>query len=130
VRALRNRDRSSAQLDRHLADRGFDEDERCAALETLVRTGILDDGRYAENRARGLTERGAGDVLVRHDLRDAGISDDEIERALDLVPPEPERAERIVERRGASVKTARYLSARGFSDDAVRAAVAHAVGEG
>ena len=35
-----------------------------------------------------------------------------------------ERAQRIVGRRGASAKTARYLAGKGFSDDVVRDVVA------
>lgn len=130
MRALRHRDRTAAQLERRLAERGFDEADRSAALEALSRTGILDDGRYAENRASTLAGRGSGDALIRHDLRAAGVPEDAIERALELIPKELERAERVVERRGASPKTARYLAGKGFSDEAVGAAVAHCVGDG
>jgi SOS response regulatory protein OraA/RecX len=94
-----------------------------------VRTGLVDDARYAENRARALVERGAGDALVRHDLHGSGLADDAVERALAELPSERERAERIVRQRGAGAKTARYLAAKGFSDDAVGAAVADVAGE-
>ena len=36
------------------------------------------------------------------------------------------RAERIVARRGAGAKTARYLAGKGFSEDVVHAVVARA----
>jgi hypothetical protein len=39
---------------------------------------------------------------------------------------ERERAQAIVERRGATAKTARYLAGKGFPDDVVHAVVAHA----
>jgi SOS response regulatory protein OraA/RecX len=77
-----------------------------------------------------LAERGAGDGFIRYDLRAAGSTDEEIERALRAIAPECERAKRIVERRGASPKTARYLAGKGFSDDTIGAVVAHALGEG
>jgi regulatory protein len=124
ARALRHRDRTAAQLERHLAERGFDEAERAAALDTLARTGIVDDARYAENRAATLAERGAGDALIRHELGVAGVPADDIERALEALDSECDRAERIVDRRGASAKTARYLGGKGFSDDTIDAVIA------
>ena len=42
------------------------------------------------------------------------------------VEPERERAERIVASRGQGAKTARYLAAKGFSQDTVHTAVARA----
>lgn len=129
IRALRHRDRTSAQLDRHLAERGFTEVERASALATLARTGVLDDIRYAANRAATLAGRGAGDAFIRHDLERAGLGSSAIDDALGLVEPERVRAARIVERRGASAKTARYLAGKGFSDEVVRGAVAHVAGE-
>ena len=64
-----------AQIDEHLEERGFDEDERREALATLARTGLVDDRRFAEPRAAALAGRGAGDALIRHDLRGAGVDD-------------------------------------------------------
>jgi regulatory protein len=130
ARALSRRERTTAQLSRYLAERGFAEDERAAALEALTRTGVVDDARFAESRAAALAERGAGDAFIRHDLRGAGSTDDEIERALDAIAPERDRAERIVERRGLSPKTARYLVGKGFSEDTVGAVVARGRREG
>ena len=124
ARLLRHRDLASAELDRRLADRGFDEVERAKAIATLTRTGVLDDGRFATDRARTLAARGAGDEFIHHDLATAGIERELIESAVDDLDSELERARRVVARRGASSKTARYLAAKGYSEDAVRAAVA------
>lgn len=129
LRALRHRDRSSAQLEQYLADRGFEDEARRAALEALARTAVVDDARYSDNRARALGERGAGDASIRHDLSTAGVTDEEIELALAGLEPERQRAERIVARRGSSAKTARYLAGKGFSEDVVRSVVAQGVGE-
>jgi regulatory protein len=124
LRLLRHRDRSVTQLDRELEARGVAADVRAEALATLSRTGLLDDARFADSRARALAERGAGDRLVRHDLAAAGLAPDVIEEAIDALEPESERAARIVARRGRSAKTARYLAAKGFSDDLASAIVA------
>lgn len=130
ARLLRHRDRATADLDRRLAERGFDSDERAAALATLVRTGVLDDERFALERARSLAARGAGDALIRHDLATAGVEREHVQAALDELEPESERARRIVERRAGGPRTARYLAGKGFSEDVVRAAVAHANDDG
>ena len=124
LRALRVRDLSIRELEQRLRARGFSESERDEAIETLVRTGLLDDGRFAEGRAISLAGRGAGDALIRHKLETAGVASELIDRALEAVEPERERARLIVERRGRGVRTARYLSGKGFSEEVVAGVVA------
>lgn len=119
LRALRYRDLSERELDGKLAARGVAKSERAEALATLRRTGLLDETRYAQARASALVSRGAGDALVRDTLAGAGLPHDVIEAALQAVEPEPERARRLVQRRGATSKTARYLAAKGFSADTI-----------
>jgi SOS response regulatory protein OraA/RecX len=130
ARLLRHRDRAVADLDRRLAERGFGDEDRAAAIATLTRTGVVDDGRFAANRARALASRGAGDRLIRHDLEAAGVDAEAIAAALSEVEPESERVAGIVERRGMGPNTARYLAGKGFSEDAIRAAVARAAKDG
>lgn len=124
LRALRHRDRSVAELGARLEQRGVGEDARREALETLERIGYVDDERFARTRAEQLAARAAGDVLIRHDLEGRGIDAERVAEALEALEPERERALRIVESRGRTAKTARYLASRGFSHDAVEAAVA------
>jgi SOS response regulatory protein OraA/RecX len=126
LRLLRHRDRSGAQLDRALGSRGFSEGTRATALATLERTGLVDDDGFAQRRAAALAERGAGNALIRHDLGRAGLADEVVEAAVAALEDELTRAGRIVERRGASQKTSRYLAGKGFSDDVVREIVARA----
>jgi regulatory protein len=126
LRLLRHRDRSAAQVDRELEARGIPCNAREEALATLGRTGIVDDSRFAERRAATLAERGAGDALIAHDLTAAGIEPDLVGTAVAALEDEQDRARRIVERRGASPKTARYLAGKGFSNDVVQAVVARA----
>ena len=124
LRALRHRDRSAAELRDWLARRDVPPAACDEALETLVRTGLLDDTRFAENRARVLADRGAGDTLIRYELEHAGVEQDAIEAALAALEAETTRAATVVRRRGAGVKTARYLRTKGFTEDAIAAAVA------
>lgn len=129
LRALHNRGRSGAELDRRLCERGVEEDERRAALESLARAGYLDDERFALDRARSLAERWAGDELIRADLAGRGVSAETVERAVEALEPEQVRAQRVVGRRGSGPRTFRYLVARGFNEDVVGALVARETGE-
>ncbi len=128
LRALRHRDVSIRELDERLRARGYPEDERDETIEALVRTGLLDDTRFAESRARVLAGRGNGDALIRHDLARAGVAPETVDSVLATLEPETERARAIAERRGLGPKTARYLAGKGFSDDAVSTVVASATG--
>ena len=124
LRALRVRDRSAAELDERLSARGAGPAERRDALELLERVGYVDDRRFAGMRAAALAARGSGDALIRDDLERRGVAAETIDAALAGLEPEHVRAERIVATRGRSPKTARYLAARGFDEDAVASAVA------
>lgn len=121
---LRHRDLSTADLDRRLAARGFEEREREEALSTIRRTGVLDDWRYSESRAASLAARGASNALIRHDLDRAGIARELVEDAVEALDPEPDRARRIADRRGPGPRTARYLAGKGFPEETVAEVVA------
>jgi regulatory protein len=124
LKALRHRDRSAAELDARLAQRGVGAAERELALETLERIGYVDDERFARTRAEQLAARGSGDALIRHDLEGRGLGAEQIEAALAVLAPERERAAAVAARRGHGVKTARYLASRGFAADALEGIVA------
>lgn len=128
LRALRHRDLSVRELDARLRAKGYPETERDETIDTLVRTGLLDDARYAGSRARALGGRGNGDALIRHELERAGVDADAIDEALDTLARETERAQAIVDRRGFGPKTARYLRGKGFSEDTISSVVASAAG--
>jgi len=124
LRALHHRDRSVHEVEEQLRERGFAEAESEQAIEVLVRTGLLDDRRFARLRATSLAGRGAGDALIRQALGRAGVAPEYVDEALRAVEPEAERARLVVARRGRGPRTARYLSAKGFSDEVVVGAVA------
>ena len=124
IRALRFRDRTAAELETRLEQRGVGAAEREHALETLERIGYVNDERFARMRAEQLAERGSGDALIRDDLERRGVAANVVESALAALEPERGRAARIAERRGHSVKTARYLASRGFGEDALDGLVA------
>jgi SOS response regulatory protein OraA/RecX len=121
-RALRFRDLSSRRLAERLARADVTPREAAETLETLGRAGLVDDGRLARNRAESLAERGYGDTAIGHRLAAEGLPREAVEEAVSALPAEAERAASLVERRGIGPRTARYLSARGFGEEAVEAA--------
>ena len=124
IRALRFRDRTAAELEARLEQRGVGEAATEQALETLERIRYVDDERFARTRAEQLAARSSGDALIRDDLERRGLAADVVERALAALEPERQRAARIAAQRGRSAKTARYLASRGFGEEAVDALVA------
>jgi SOS response regulatory protein OraA/RecX len=128
LRALHHRDRTEFEIEEHLRARGFSDDDRSRAIETLRRTGLVDDERFAQSRASSLAERGAGNALIRARLAEAGVAHELVDGALEAAEGEVARASRIVGRRGASPRTARYLYGKGFSGDVIRAVIAEGDG--
>jgi regulatory protein len=124
-RALRHRDLSTNRLSDRLQQRGIGAGARAEALETLTRTGLVDDERFARSRARALAERNYGDAAIRQELEAQQVAPELIEGAVADLPAEDDRAARVVERRGRSPKTLRYLAGRGFEPDVLE----HALGE-
>ena len=124
TRALARREHSAHGLRERLLRAGVTATDADDALEELLRVGLLDDGRFAGERARVLAERGKGDAAIRFDLERAGVEAADVEEAMTALEPESERAARVVDRRGASPATARLLASRGFDGALVEALVA------
>jgi regulatory protein len=124
TRALARREHTQRSLRERLLRAGVSAGQADAVVEELLQCSLLDEGRFARERASVLAERGKGDAAIRFELARAGIEAPEIEDALAALKPEPERAARLVERRGATPATARLLASRGFAEDVVAALVA------
>jgi SOS response regulatory protein OraA/RecX len=121
ARLLRHGDRSRAELETRLTQRGIGAEALSDALETLERVGVLDDGKTASLRAHKLADRGYGDAWIRAELERRGLP---VEEALAELEPERERAGRIVSEQGGGAATARYLARRGFDEDTLETAFA------
>jgi SOS response regulatory protein OraA/RecX len=123
TRALRARDLSTRRLAERLERAAVPRDAAEESLRALAEAGVLDDGRFAANRALSLCDRGYGDAAIRHDLEQQGVIPELVEAALGSLEPERARAKRLVRARGPGPKTARYLAAKGFGEEALEAAL-------
>jgi regulatory protein len=126
VRALSRRDRTRSELDSRLERVGVRPAERQETLERASRAGLVDDARFATARARTLAERGAGDLLVLDDLEQRGVDSEIAQEAVSQLEPEADRAVRILEARGRTRRTLRYLASRGFSPESLEPLIADA----
>ena len=124
LRALRARDRSVFEVESRLQRRGVGTTDQRETLELLSRLGYVDDERFARSRAELLARRNCGDEMIRADLEGRGVAAGLIDAALAGLESERERVGRIVASRGRNAKTARFLAARGFSDDSIETVVA------
>ncbi len=129
-RALARRDFSERGLRDRLARAGIEPAEAEEALAALGRAGLVDDRRFALQRAQALAERGKGNAAIRFDLEQQGISSELADEAVSGLEPELARAERVVARRGSGPKTARLLAQRGFDHEVVERAAGPGIAQG
>jgi len=133
LRLLARREHSRAELARKLKAHARPEDDLEALLENLSRRKLLSDERYAESRAHALSRK-FGAARIAHELRAKGLDKGLAERASGAArATEVERAREVWRRkfrvaprtREERAKHMRFLQSRGFSFDAIRAAVGH-----
>jgi regulatory protein len=131
--ALGRKERTRAELEGWLDERGFDPDEVASAIELLVATGTLDDLRFARRYAEDKRElRGWGPERIRESLASRGVAPDLVETVLgdDDHTDQIERAIQLLERRGEGLDGDRersralaYLTRRGYEHEVAYEAV-------
>ena len=102
------------------------------AVEKLRSYNFLNDGQYAESYVESISKR-KGSTLIRMELRSKGVSETEIDAALDALPVEQEieTAKGILEKymRGKVCdkttlqKACRYLLGKGYDYEVVKSAL-------
>lgn len=134
LRLLVRREHSRAELARKLQAHSRPGDDLEALLDDLSRRKLLSDERYAESRAHALSRK-FGAARIAHELRARGLDKDLADKASKTARvTELERARQVWRRkfrnapktREERARQMRFLQSRGFSFDAIRAAVAGA----
>ena len=118
-RALRGRELATAELARRLERAGIAPAPRAETMAVLDRAGLVDDRRFAADRAAVLADRGYGDAWIRWDLERRGVAPELADDALAGLDPERVRAERLVDATGRGARAARRLARRGFGEEAI-----------
>jgi SOS response regulatory protein OraA/RecX len=120
IRALSRRELSVVELRDRLQRAGIPADEADGVVVRLRETGYQSDQRAAQERARVLAARNLGDAAISLDLERRGLSTESTDAALSELPPELERAERLV-RRVSHEKLWNTLQRKGFSTETIEA---------
>jgi regulatory protein len=131
VGALAQRERTTAELERWLRERGLPEAEIAAAIDRLIEIGELDDRRFASRYAEDKRElSGWGPERIREALVAKGLGREDIEAALGSGEDELERAIELLVRRGEPAVDERsraralgYLARRGYESETAHDAV-------
>jgi regulatory protein len=130
VRALQlltRREHSRAELRAKLAAHAESEEELETVLDRLQGERLLSDKRYASLRVVARAGR-YGNTRLRQELRQHGVSDDDIATALPEGGDEAERCRSVWARKFGALpqtpeeraKQMRFLQYRGFSSDAIQ----------
>jgi regulatory protein len=131
VALLARREHTRAELAAKLGARSADERELAPLLDEFTRKKLLSDDRFADARAHALARK-FGVARIEHELRARGVSADAIARATgDARATEVARARDAWRRRFGvppanaleKAKQMRFLRGRGFSSEAIRAAM-------
>jgi regulatory protein len=133
VGALGQRERTTAELDTWLADRGYPAAEIAAAIERLTAIGELDDERFARRYAEDKRElSGWGADRIREALAAKGLDRATIDSAVAEMSPGEElaRAVALLERRGepavdepSRARALGFLARRGYDSELAYEAV-------
>jgi SOS response regulatory protein OraA/RecX len=121
LKALSRRELSHAELVARLERSGIDHDDAERAILELTEAGYQSDERTAGERARVLAARLHGDLAIRVDLRGRGISEADVDSALEGIEPELVRAEALGRRASGAAQLARMLHRKGYTDDTIEA---------
>ena len=130
---LAGRDFGRAELFRRLERRGYPAAVVGAVVDGLVAERLLSETRFVEQFIVQHAGRGHGPVRIRAELRERGVTAEEIEAGLEAAAQDWAAVARDVRRRRFGVsppgdyaeraRQARFLQYRGFSPEQVRAAL-------
>jgi regulatory protein len=140
ISALARRGLSRRETERHLRDRGFEEQEIADEVARLERDGYLDDVALAQNLVGTLQERkGLGRSAIAAELTRRLLAPAAIEYALDLIDSGDElsRAREVAVKRAGQLRhldrdvavrrLSAFLARRGYGGSTIRAAVDQAL---
>ena len=131
VALLARRDFACRELTERLIRLGFADGPVASVVAELVREGVLDEARYAQNYVAHHAGRGQGPLRITAELRRSGLAADLIEAALATGPDWSALARKVCRAKFGSqpavswaqrARQARFLRYRGFSSDHIRAA--------
>ena len=130
LKLLAAREHSRYELERKLAERGFDQLPIERVLDRLEGAGLVDDARVAAHYIRERAGKGFGPLRIRGELRQKGVADAIVERYLEPWRDDwPACLAQAHDRHFGSEppadraefgRRARFLEQRGFTAESIR----------
>lgn len=140
VRLLARREHSVEELRRKLERKGYPPELIDPVIQKLASKRLVSDERFTANFVHHHARRGQGPVRIRAALRQQGVSESQVEEALQSAAVDWVQLAREVRRRkfgssaprslGERAKQARFLQYRGFDAEQLRTALREESGEG
>ncbi|MDG4549110.1 MAG: regulatory protein RecX [Candidatus Contendobacter sp.] len=84
---LARREHSRLELRQKLIQRGYPAIQIDPVLDRLVEERLLDEGRYAELYASARADKGYGPLRIARELRERGVSDEQVAASLAALDP-------------------------------------------
>ncbi len=139
LRLLERRPRTRTDLLRRLGQSGVEGSLAEEVVGRLAEVGLISDGQVAAQVVREELRKGSGDSRIRQKLSQAGVGSEEIQVAIDDLPPEIERALEVGskragrvsgrDRRDARKRLGSFLQSKGFGYETVSQAVTQLLDE-
>ncbi|MGH8225030.1 MAG: regulatory protein RecX [Gammaproteobacteria bacterium] len=133
LRLLVRREHSVQEITSKLTSRGYQREAVVTVVAVLAAENLLSDTRFVEEFVASRARRGSGPVKIRDELRARGVDERLVETMLmEQAESWAANAARVRRKRfGAApprdyaerARQARFLQQRGFSMDAIRAAL-------
>ena len=133
IKMLARREHSVSELTEKLSIKGFELKDINSAVQSLIEKNLQSDERYCEMLIRSRANKQSGPFKVRMELKQKGINEGLIERALQECDCDWfESARQAAEKKSANwrekdaehkAKLMRFLQGRGFDGEQVRYAV-------
>jgi regulatory protein len=129
VQLLARREHSADELRQKLAQQSHQSSDIDQAIDKLMSSGLQSDHRFAENYIRSRCNRGYGELRIKQELKQKGLSADLIEEGLNVIEVDwftlasAARCKRFGEQIPVDLKERakqqRFLQYRGFTHEQI-----------
>ncbi|MBQ7373661.1 MAG: RecX family transcriptional regulator [Clostridia bacterium] len=127
---LSNRAKTKRQVKEYLQKKGYTEKTVSAVLEKLIEYKYVSDENYAEDYVRVYSNK-KGKRLIAMELKQKGVSDEDMQSALNSIENEEKNAQKVAEKylrnkeksKENILKCYKYLISKGFDYDLAKQTV-------
>lgn len=133
MRLLLRREHATRELEKKLTQKGYSDVDIAKAIAEVTNLGYLSDTRFAEHYVRHRASAGFGPLRISEEMRERGVSEQDIEAGLSLYEGDwGENARHVRDKKFGTVepsdfkekaKQMQFLQYRGFAHGEIRKVV-------